>query len=53
MNDIMGDILNTIINICLFIFIGLIFWYLYLLISTIHTNLKKIFIKKLFKEREE
>ena len=46
-------ILDEIINVGLFIFTSLIFWYLYLLISTIHTNLKKIFIKKLFKEREE
>lgn len=52
MND-MGDILNAIINIGLFIFTCLVFWYLYLLISTIHTNLKKLFKKKLFKEREE
>lgn len=49
----MGDIFNAIINIGLFIFISLIIWCSYLLISTIHTNLKKIFKKKLFKEREE
>ena len=52
MNDI-GHILNVIINIVLFIFTSLIIWYLYLLISTIYTNLKKFFKKKLFKEREE
>ena len=52
MND-MGDILNAIINIGLFIFASLIIWYLYLFISTIYTNLKKFFKKKLFKEREE
>ena len=52
MND-MGDILNAIINIGLFIFSSFIIWYLYLFISIIYTNLKKLFKKKLFKEREE
>lgn len=44
---------DEITNIGLFIFICLIVWYLYLLICTIHTNLKKLFKKKLFKERDE
>lgn len=39
---------DEITNIGLFISTNLIFWYLYLLMSTIYINLKK-----LFKEREE
>lgn len=49
----MKNFKGEIINIGLFIFASLIFWYLYLFVSTIHTNLKKLFKKKLFKEREK